>query len=286
MVGQPDRPLLRLRDRRRAAGRARRRLARVGVGPERGSRVAVAGRPRPSRRSLAGWLLDAARPAPDGVASASSPAPRAPTRPRSPRPATRVLARPAGTSRRDGLHGAPRVARRGRRGARTSTIDRRCGCSASATASVASCAADDQGRMRPDALARRARAGRRAGDRLRAGRQRQHRRLRPARPDRRRLRGGTAPGCTSTAPSASGPRPRPRCAHLVAGRRARRLVGDRRAQVAQRPVRLRPRLRARDPRRARRAMAVAAAYLAARRTARSPSDWMPESSRRARGFAV
>ena len=57
-----------------------------------------------------------------------------------------------------------------------------------------------------------------------------------------------APGCTSTAPSACGP-PRARAPRTcVAGCRARRLVGHRRPQVAQRPLRLRPGLRRATPR--------------------------------------
>ena len=44
-----------------------------------------------------------------------------------------------------------------------------------------------------------------------------HRRLRPARGDRRRRRARAAAGCTSTAPSACGRQRRPRCAHLIDG---------------------------------------------------------------------
>ena len=80
------------------------------------------------------------------------------------------------------------------------------------------------------------------GDRLRAGRQREHRRVRSARRDRRRRRrhgawlhvdgafGLWAGGERGAASS------RPR-------HRARRFVGDRRAQMAQRAIRLRARLR-------------------------------------------
>ena len=89
-----------------------------------------------------------------------------------------------------------------------------------------------------DGAARGAGRRRRAGDRLRAGRQRQHaarstRSTRSPTPRREPAR-----GCTSTAPSGCGRPPRPRTRHLVAGVGARRLVGHRRAQVAQRPVRL------------------------------------------------
>ena len=69
-------------------------------------------------------------------------------------------------------------------------------------------AADDQGAIDPDALAR-ALEDARPGDRLRAGGQRQHRRVRPAGADRRRCASRPARGCTSTARSACG-RPRAR----------------------------------------------------------------------------
>ena len=58
----------------------------------------------------------------------------------------------------------------------------------------------------PSALRELLADARRAGDRLRAGRQREQRRVRSARRDRRRSRTRTAPGCTSTARSACGRR--------------------------------------------------------------------------------
>ena len=98
-------------------------------------------------------------------------------------------------------------------------------------------ATDDQGRMRADALREALAALDRPGARLRAGRQRQHRRLRPAAADRRRgprqrrlaarRRGLRAVG--GGRPGAAAPR---------RGRRGRRLLDDRRPQVAQRAVRL------------------------------------------------
>ena len=63
----------------------------------------------------------------------------------------------------------------------------------------------------------------------------------PIEDDLRRPRTSTARGCTSTARSACGPRSPTDRRDLVARRRARRLVGDRRAQVAERAVRLRRR---------------------------------------------
>ena len=67
----------------------------------------------------------------------------------------------------------------------------------------------------------------------------------------RARRTGTAAGCTSTARSGCGPRRARPPRHLVDGRRAGRLVGLRRAQVAQRALRLRVRV-LRATRRARR----------------------------------
>ena len=123
-----------------------------------------------------------------------------------------------------------------------------------ASARRSRCAADDQGRIDPDALANA---------------------LARCRPERRRswccrratctpgafdpfgagdrgARMSTAPGCTSTAPSACSP-PRHRLTrHLVARLRAGRLVDHRRAQDAQRPLRLRHRDRRRPRRAARR----------------------------------
>ena len=115
----------------------------------------------------------------------------------------------------------------------------------------------DRARRRRGADARR-RAGRGAGrarrpaDRLRAGRRGQQRRVRPARARSSTCAARTAPGATSTARSGSGrpssPAPAPPARRL----RGRRLLGDRRAQVAQRPLRLRHR----DRRRRRRASAA------------------------------
>ena len=87
-----------------------------------------------------------------------------------------------------------------------------------------------------------------------------------------------APGCTSTAPSACGRRSSPASATSLAGVEARRLLGDRRPQVAERPLRLghrdrpRPRGAPRAPCRHR------AAYLVPRsgEPARG-QDWAPES---------
>ena len=65
--------------------------------------------------------------------------------------------------------------------------------------------ADGEGRMDPEALRRVLRAGRRADDRLRPGRQRQHRRVRPARARSPMRRTRPVPGSTSTERSGCGP---------------------------------------------------------------------------------
>ena len=91
------------------------------------------------------------------------------------------------------------------------------------------------------------RASRRAGgrgradDRLRPGGQRQHGGGRPGRRDRRCLRDGRRVAARRRRLRALG-RGKPALPPSHRRLRARRLVGDGRAQVAQRPVRLRPRL--------------------------------------------
>ena len=74
-----------------------------------------------------------------------------------------------------------------------------------------------QGRMRPDALEWALSATSGPDDRLRAGRQREHRRVRSAGRDRRAHARAAARGCTSTARSGCGRPSRPRYRHLVAG---------------------------------------------------------------------
>ena len=145
-----------------------------------------------------------ARPAGDTAASASSPARRCRTSPAWPPPATRCCAAPAGTSRRDGLSGAPRV--RVLVGAeRHDTVDlalRYLGLGAPEPV-----AADDQGRIDPDALAERARRScrreRRRSSCCRRATCTPARSTRSA--GRSRSRTATAPGCTSTARSACSP---------------------------------------------------------------------------------
>ena len=117
----------------------------------------------------------------------------------------------------DGLQGAPRgPGRRRRAGARDRRASR-AGCSASAPDRMRLVATDDQGRMRRRRPARRARRARRADDRLRAGGQGQHRRVRSARARSRRRAAPAARGATSTAPSACGRRRARRGAALLDG---------------------------------------------------------------------
>ena len=207
-----ERPLLRLRHRWRAAGCARGRLARRGLGSERGPR-----RLRPVRRGRRGGRGRLAQGSPrpagrlppsrfvTGCQMAHIDLPR--------RRAARACSRaPAGTSSGTGLQGAPRVrvvagakrhvddrprappARSRHRGDR-----RRPGRRSGSDARRMPCAA---------ALA----AERRADDRLRPGRRGEHRSLRRLARRSPICSRDAAPGCTSTAPSGCGPPRRPRCA--------------------------------------------------------------------------
>ena len=226
-----ERPLLRLRDRRRPSRGPRGRLAHLGLGPER----------RPLRRR------------PVGVGGRAGDAGMAR---RAARPARRVVGRLRhrhADGARDRARGRalPR-ARRGRLGRRTATASparRRSACSSARSAtspSTGRCGCSASARRPP--LPPTTRAGwrsprsargarRRAGDRLRPGRRGEHRRLRPAPGDRGCLRGGRRLAARGRRlrhlggglAAASPPRRRPR---------AGRLVDDRRAQVAERPLRL------------------------------------------------
>ena len=95
--------------------------------------------------------------------------------------------------------------------------------------------------MRADALREALAGSTGADDRLRAGGQRQHGRLRSGRRDRRRVRGRRRLAPRRRRVRALGRR-QPTLPAPHRGLRARRLLGDRRAQVAERPVRLRRRL--------------------------------------------
>ena len=176
-----------------------------------GTRTPASRRPRPrppsSRRSPA---VDPRRcsACPPTPRSASSPAARWRTSPRWPRPATACSPMPGGTSSATACGRAADPRRRRRRAPRHRSTAR-CACSGSARSARCAVAADEQGR---DAR-RRARAAledaRRADDRLRAGRQREHRRDRSAGRDRGGRARAPARGCTSTARSDSGRRAQP-----------------------------------------------------------------------------
>ena len=182
----------------------------------------------------------AARPAGRRRRAASSPARRARTRPASP-PRGSTCSRAAGWDvASDGLQGAPRI-RVLAGGERHVTIDRSLRLLGLGTRQAR---ARPGGRAGPDArrrAARGARPTRRPDDRLRPGRQRQHGRVRPARRDRRRVRGRRRLAARRRRLRALGRR-QPSLPPSRRRLRARRLLGDRRAQVAERPLRLRPRL--------------------------------------------
>ena len=101
-----------------------------------------------------------------------------------------------------------------------------------------------------------------------------------------RARAGRRRGSTSTGPSGCGPPRARRRRHLIAGHDLADFVVDRRAQVAQRAVRLGAGLRARRRGPPRRDEHRASYLTPARGAARDPFDFVPELSRRARGFTV
>ena len=99
-----------------------------------------------------------------------------------------VLAQAGWNVARDGLNGAPRI-RILVGGERHVTVDRSLRLLGLGTASVELVAVDDQGRMQRRRAPRGSPGLRRAGDRLRSGRQRQHRGLGSVHGDRRGVRG-------------------------------------------------------------------------------------------------
>ena len=267
-----------------SAARCRRRWPPTGW-PAPGTRtpactaaLADRGDARSGRAALAARCAGAAARAP---AAASSPARPWRTSRRWPRRGTRCCERAGwdvearGAVRRAADHG-----RRRRRGARQP--------------------AQGAGPARPRARARGARAGGRPGPHARRARcrpspARPSSASRPAtstpapstRPTRSaRARTRPAPGCTWTARSACGRAAAPARAPPDGRRRRRRLLGHRRAQVAERALRQRPRLRAATAEPLRAAMSISRPPTCSQGEQREPIDYTPEMSRRARGVEV
>ena len=229
------------------AGGGRRRLADLGLGPERGPlrRRPVRGRrrgglPRLARgapRAAAGRLRRVRDRLPDGA------------RHRARRRAPPRCSREAGwdVEQRRALRRAPPIRVVVGREAPRHDRPRAAAARARRRRRSRSSPADDQGRMRVDELrpssrptARRSSA-RQAGE-VNTGRVRRLDAIADVAADARRL------AARRRRVRAVG-RGQPQLRHLLRGRRARRLVGDRRPQVAERPVRLRARVLRRTPRR-------------------------------------
>ena len=199
----PGRPLLRVRDRRRRAGRRRRGLADERLGSERGPVRRRARRRRWSRRSPArgspscsGYPAGVSFGFVTGCQMAHFTALAAARH--------EVLERVGWDVNERGLIGAPPCTwSRATSGTRPSTA--RSASSASAPPASSRSRPTTRAACCPTRCARRCSELRGPDDRLRVGRQREHRLDRPARrrsPTRPRR---PARGCTSTAPSASGP---------------------------------------------------------------------------------
>ena len=247
-MGDGRAALLRLRHRRRAARRAGRELARDRMGSERGLSIADARGRRCWRRSRWSWMLRRSSGCPTERAGAFVTGATMANFTRARRRAARRAR--AGRLGRRGRRPVRRAADHGRRrrgGAPDAVQGARAG-------GLRARSRGARARRRSGPHARRCAAAALAGRRSSACRPATSTRARSIRSRaicRARAR-GRAPGCTSTAPSGCGPRPRRRRAHLAEGLGRRRLLGDRRAQVAERPVRQRPRIRPRRRRAARR----------------------------------
>ena len=132
-------------------------------------------RPRSSRAVALRWLLDVLR-LPAGMRpAASSPAPRWRTSPRWPPRGTRVLARAGWDVEADGLFGAPPITVVVGDEVHATLLKALALLGLGRDARACACRSMAQGRMRADALP----PHRRSDHRLPAGRQREHRRVRP-----------------------------------------------------------------------------------------------------------
>ena len=196
-----------------------------------------------------------------------------------------VLARVGWDVEVGGLQGAPRV-RLLVSEERHVTIDRAARILGFGTAALVPVAVDDDGPHRRGRAARRARRRRRADDRVRAGRRRQHRRRRPARPRSSTAR--HAAGAWVHVDGAFGlwAAASPERRHLLdgyAGADSWATDGHKWLNV---PHDCGLAFVA-DPEPHRNAMVVSAAYLRGTREGeRDGSRWVPDFSRRGRGFAV
>ena len=282
---QPVAALLRLRDRRGAAAA----LAADWWSPA-GTRTPAATRSSPAASVVeevaGGWLARPARAPGDRVVRPDHRLPAGARHRAWPRPATRCSRAPGWDAEAGGLQGAPRDPPAGQRGAprddRPRCADprlrhRRPGAASPSTPRAAWTRPRCAPRSRP-ATARRSSARRPATSTPAPS-------TRSARSSTPRTQHGAwvhVDGAFGLWAAAS-----PRTATSLDGLRRRRLVGHRCPQVAQRPLRLRPGLRRRPrrpPRRDGRQRRLPARH--ARGRARRDRDWVPDFSRRARGFAV
>ena len=283
IVASPGAALLRVRRRRHVAGRHGGRLADLGLGPERGPRAAVARRGRGrGGRARAGSLdlLELPEGASVGFVTGGAGWRTRPPGRGAPRGAAR---RAAGTSRRDGLVGAPAVDVFTGEEAHSTIFSSLRLLGLGAAASRAGRRPTTRAGWTPTRWPRRS-----TRDRARRSCARRRARSTPARSTRsgrsRTPAPRAAPGCTSTARSGCGRRRRRACATSCAGVERARLVGHRRAQVAQRALRLRhsPSCATRPP--------TARRWASPRPTSSQPDGerdapaYVPETSRRARGF--
>ena len=279
-------PLLRVRDRRGPAGGGRRRLARRAPGTRTRGCTSSGPPPRSPRR----WPAPGSRSCSGCPPASASGSRRARRWRRSPGLAAgrhALLARAGWDVERQGLFGAPELPVVVSDESHV-TIFAALQMLGMGRDRVTRVPTDDQGRMRAGRAARRRwpAIGRPALVCAQAGNVNtggfdplpRHRR---GRPRQRRLaarRRGVRP---------VGGAPIPARRHLVEGVGARRLVDDRRAQVAQRARTTRGSRSWRDPAAHQAAMTLGAAYYVETTGAeRDPYNWVPESSRRARGFAV